>query len=253
MSDTKEYISNITLPNGETKYVKDSELTTTVSTLQNTVKTNESNISTLTKNLNTEISERKNVTSDLQAKLDNTNINVTNNTNTIKVNQQNILTNSTAIGENRANITTNKTNISTNAKSIESINSTLSKMIDTIYPVGSIYLSMTTANPQTLFGVGTWERIKDRFLLGCGDSYDTIGITGGEETHTLTVEEMPSHNHTSSQYNAYCNNYGDKYTTATGSGMWFNPNNIVTDKTGGGKAHNNMPPYVTCYMWKRVS
>ena len=61
------------------------------------------------------------------------------------------------------------------------------------YPVGSIYLSVNSTNPGTIFG-GSWEQIKDRFLLACGSTYSN-GSTGGESTHKLTVDEMPSHNH----------------------------------------------------------
>ena len=62
-----------------------------------------------------------------------------------------------------------------------------------IYPVGSIYLSVNSTNPQYLFG-GIWEQIKDRFLLGAGDSY-YAGSTGGEAMHTLTQNEMPRYSH----------------------------------------------------------
>lgn len=67
-------------------------------------------------------------------------------------------------------------------------------IVNLIYPVGSIYMSVASASPATLFG-GTWEQLKDRFLLGAGDTY-TEGDTGGSASHTLTTDEMPSHNHT---------------------------------------------------------
>lgn len=115
------------------------------------------------------------------------------------------------------------------------------------YPVGAIYLSVNSTSPATLFG-GTWERLENRFLLGAGSSY-TAGATGGEATHTLTIDEMPSHNH------------GFKRTTsATASGSNFarmaSNGDAVTDlitNTGGGQAHNNMPPYLAVYMWKRTA
>ena len=77
----------------------------------------------------------------------------------------------------------------------------LDGITDLIYPVGSIYMSVVDTSPATLFG-GTWERLKSRFLLGAEDSGDTtgdpyiVGSTGGAATHTLTTDEMPSHNHT---------------------------------------------------------
>ena len=66
-------------------------------------------------------------------------------------------------------------------------------LIDLIYPTGSIYQTTSSTNPQTLFG-GSWSRITDRFLIGCGNTYSNGGM-GGKTTHTLTINEMPEHNH----------------------------------------------------------
>lgn len=66
-------------------------------------------------------------------------------------------------------------------------------LIDLIYPTGSIYQTTSSTNPQVLFG-GSWSRITDRFLIGCGNTYSN-GKTGGETTHTLTINEMPKHDH----------------------------------------------------------
>ena len=116
-----------------------------------------------------------------------------------------------------------------------------------IYPVGSIYMSTVNVNPATLFG-GTWEQLEDRFLLGAGTTY-AAGATGGEATHTLTVDEMPSHRH-----DILASTQG----TAFGS-AYINPSNgsrNSTDRTelkGGGLPHNNMPPYIVVYMWKRLT
>ena len=85
-------------------------------------------------------------------------------------------------------------NLSVNSITTNSINS--QAITSAVYPVGSIYLSINSTNPSTLFG-GTWEQIKDKFLLACGDTY-TNGSTGGEATHTLTTNEIPSHSHTAS-------------------------------------------------------
>ena len=63
-----------------------------------------------------------------------------------------------------------------------------------IYPVGSIYLSVNSVDPSTIFG-GTWEQIKDTFLLSSGDTY-SIGSTGGNSSTTLEIANLPSHNHT---------------------------------------------------------
>ena len=70
-------------------------------------------------------------------------------------------------------------------------------IIEQIYPVGSIYMSVNEVNPSTLFGFGEWEQIKDTFLLASGDNYPLASI-GGEANHSLTVEEMPTHTHSAS-------------------------------------------------------
>ena len=67
-------------------------------------------------------------------------------------------------------------------------------LTDTIYPVGSLYWSSKSTNPASLFG-GTWVQIKDRFVLACGNTYKTVGATGGASSVTLSVSNMPSHNH----------------------------------------------------------
>lgn len=135
------------------------------------------------------------------------------------------------------------------------------------YPVGAIYLSVTDANPAALFG-GTWERIaQGRFLIGAGanvaNSTDywgeypagkenfPAGEMGGEVEHTLTVDEMPSHTH--SERLEWSNT---KAWGLTGTGEGANAvvdQGGVTGSTGGGKPHSNMPPYLVCYMWRRVS
>ena len=67
------------------------------------------------------------------------------------------------------------------------------KIVDLVYPVGSIYMSVNSTSPATLFG-GTWSQLKDRFLLGAGNSY-SVGDTGGETTVTLSTANLPSHSH----------------------------------------------------------
>ena len=72
-----------------------------------------------------------------------------------------------------------------------------SEIISAIYPIGSIYTSITDTDPATLFGVGTWERIEDCFLLAAGSKH-SAGESGGEESVTLPVDQMPSHSHSAS-------------------------------------------------------
>lgn len=117
-----------------------------------------------------------------------------------------------------------------------------------IYPVGSIYMSVSSTNPSILFG-GTWEQLKDRFLLGCGDTYQNA-TTGGEAIHALTINELPAHTHNmSSLLSGWVNDTANVQWNYSGQGY------RVTDNPsqGGNAAHNNMPPYLTVYMWKRIS
>ena len=117
--------------------------------------------------------------------------------------------------------------------------------VSKVYPVGSIYMSVNSTNPSTLFG-GTWEQLKDRFLLAAGNTY-SAGSTGGEATHTLTVNEIPSHSHRVGVIsNSQMGGSGYYYFVTSGS-------DISTTDVGGDAAHNNMPPYLTVYMWKRVA
>jgi hypothetical protein len=129
------------------------------------------------------------------------------------------------------------------------------ELLDAVYPIGSLYMSVNAAEPNTLFG-GTWERLKDRFLLAAGDTY-AAGATGGEAAHTLTVEEMPSHNHSLSDP---IDKNSIKLGSMTGDANWALTKraasydyNLTANNTGGGAAHNNMPPYLTVYMWKRTA
>lgn len=117
-----------------------------------------------------------------------------------------------------------------------------------VYPVGSIYISVSETSPETLFG-GTWESVGGRFLLGADETY-SAGATGGEAEHTLTVDEIPSHSHSYSYYGAY--DASASYGPITSGYKWdTTPRN--TSAAGGGEAHNNMPPYLAVYMWKRTA
>lgn len=126
------------------------------------------------------------------------------------------------------------------------------------YPVGSIYLSVNDTSPETLFG-GTWERIKDVFLLTAGDTYRG-GSTGGEASHKLTVNEMPSHQHIAVKgYDADVADYfgGSEarwgFTGGDSTASAVTGHTANTSYTGGGAAHNNMPPYLAVYAWKRTA
>ena len=115
------------------------------------------------------------------------------------------------------------------------------------YPVGSIYMSVNNTSPSVLFG-GTWQQLKDRFLLGAGDTY-TAGDTGGEATHTLTTSEMPAHSHDMKLISAAVSS-GTSFSRIASNGT---PNSGLNTDTGGGDPHNNMPPYLVVYMWQRTA
>ena len=177
--------------------------------------------------------------------------------------------------ENDQKLSTMKTevnnSISTVANSISNVEKELSGDIDAlskgifnmIYPVGAIYLSVSATSPATLFG-GTWQQITGRFLLAASNTY-SAGSTGGEAAHTLTVNEMPSHNHRLE----YSTDGGATYSAAsigkdgtTTAGHYFGGSNSVSSfstyraritETGGGVSHNNMPPYLAVYVWKRTA
>lgn len=138
---------------------------------------------------------------------------------------------------------------------------TTSDIIDTVYPVGSIYMSVSSTSPQTLFG-GTWEQIQDKFLLASGTTY-TAGNTGGSATHThttadhtLTVNEIPSHTH--GYKNADDNSSTDDWSYTASYRKCVTG---YVDNAGGGQAHNHgdtgssstMPPYLVVYVWKRTA
>ena len=166
-------------------------------------------------------------------------------------------------------------------------------LLDLVYPVGAIYMSVNAASPATLFG-GTWERITGRFLLAATDggssgASQAAGRTGGEATHTLTANQIPAHTHGSKTLTGYAHSrrYGgtSQYdiigvngtsgivsvsgVTWSGShGQLSSGSTTVSGPTvdrltvnathehnsvGGGQAHNNMPPYLAVYVWKRTA
>ena len=130
--------------------------------------------------------------------------------------------------------------------SIDSID-TSSSSIDA-YPVGSIYMSVNSTSPATLFG-GSWNRIQDRFLIAAGSTYKAGG-TGGKATHKLTVNEMPSHTHSATT--GYETSPTEGKVFASGSTV-HGRNSATTDMAGGNQPHNNMPPYLSVYVWKRTA
>ena len=130
-------------------------------------------------------------------------------------------------------------------------------VLDNVYPVGSIYMNVNSTNPGTLFG-GTWEQIQGKFLLGMSSSYPA-GSSGGEESHILTEAEIAPHKHAMAYGpDSSANSTGFSYGIAAGSatnsadGRGY-ASNLGTFSAGGGQPHNNMPPYLSVYIWKRTA
>lgn len=122
-------------------------------------------------------------------------------------------------------------------------------LIDAVYPIGSIYLSVSDISPADIFG-GTWEKLSDRFLVGAGNKY-SVGDIGGADSVALTVQQMPEHSHDINYNVVY------RQTTTSGGGV----RNVVTggesstgtSKAGSGEGHENRPPYLAVNMWKRTA
>lgn len=228
-----------------------------------------------------------------------------------------------------------QTKIDNNTSLINNNTSSINNMLNTVYPVGSIYMSINNTNPSTIFG-GTWVSWgAGKVPVGVNASeteFNSVEKTGGAKTHTLTTQQIPSHTHTfhGNAHNHSLNNhthsipqlsgntstkelegsiwnlavqsestgvsadgifgrsidpqskigyatnsryssvpYTDKFyinathnhtvstnssTTGQASGNTENATQTgYNDNTGGGQAHNNLQPYITCYMWKRTA
>ena len=147
---------------------------------------------------------------------------------------------------------------------INSVNSSLTSKINakpdklTMYPVGSIYQSTGSTSPASLFG-GSWERFTNRFLVGAGDFYP-VNAMGGEEEHTLSINEMPSHQHIGSD-GGYAflvdlnrEDTSNEFAILRASTMQYRCTpNRGTAFTGGTQPHNNMPPYYAVNIWRRTA
>lgn len=120
-----------------------------------------------------------------------------------------------------------------------------------MYPIGSIYMSIENTNPGSLFG-GTWiawgsGRVPVGVNTGDAD-FETVEKTGGEKTHELTIAEMPSHTHNTDGTFWALNGQGNSEFASGTAGS----KGVTLQATGGNEAHNNLQPYITCYMFKRT-
>lgn len=130
-------------------------------------------------------------------------------------------------------------------------------VINDPYPVGSIYMSATLSTVEAVSEAlgGTWiEWGKGRVPVGVDTSdtdFNSVEKTGGEKTHTLTVNEMPSHNH--SIYTTSGETSGTQKNGIRQGRYYGNNDSEPVSNTGGDQAHNNLSPYITCYMFKRTA
>lgn len=136
-----------------------------------------------------------------------------------------------------------------------------------LYPVGSYWLTEGTQNPADVIG-GVWEKVNNRFLLGA-DSEHPAGSTGGEEKHTLTVSEMPSHKHQVSKQVFMISNPSVAFTindsnfdalaatdcaaASAGTSCTDAQRETIVANMGGSQAHNNVPQYRAVNIWRRTS
>ena len=146
--------------------------------------------------------------------------------------------------------------------------------LDTIYPIGSIYTNATDGtNPGTLLGFGTWvEFAQGEVPVGRKSSdpdFDVVGSgtntngTTGAKTHTLSINEMPAHDHVADRNEFNTSNVllmrrgdGGGTTDATDTSVGevnITGNYGLPEVEGGGAAHNNLQPYIVVYMWKRTA
>ena len=125
------------------------------------------------------------------------------------------------------------------------------------FPIGSIFLAVVTTNPATLLGYGTWSQIaQGKFLVGQDSTdtdFDVAEETGGAKTHTLTIAEIPSHNHILGELRSATTGSQASYIARNADTSSTRGTDKTTELSGGGLAHNNLPPYFVVYIWRRTA
>lgn len=151
----------------------------------------------------------------------------------------------------------NELAIAANAEAIQTLKSgiqlgsiSITQLLLMAHPIGSIYSSTAATSPADLFG-GTWERIKGAFIWGIEDG-EQAGITGGEATHKLTIDEMPRHRIDLNAVNASLDEAGSGYHPAWVVDKKYTAQ-VLSSNIGGDQSHNNMPPYYGAYVWRRTA
>lgn len=137
-----------------------------------------------------------------------------------------------------------------NKTNLNHMDNGIADLYDAIFPIGQIIIKGDDADYSNWLGF-TWERTAvGKVLVGYdnGDTdFNTIGKTGGEKTHTLTIDEMPSHNHS-----IYYGPSGNVYA-AVGIAQTTSYRDDLISNTGGGQSHNNLQPYQVVAYWKRIA
>lgn len=137
-------------------------------------------------------------------------------------------------------------------KLADAVKTTINTVIKSIYKVGDYFITHNADNPAKRFG-GQWELVKDKFLIGAGGDYEILS-EGGEKEHTLSVDELPEHNHQINDKGSGTDrDWGNEYFNLPGSYKESARTKWVTSNVGSGKAHNNMPPYKAVYIWVKIS
>ena len=145
--------------------------------------------------------------------------------------------------------------------SAENLNLMQKQLLETIFPIGSTYITQTNTNPNTILKFGTWERVKGKVLVGIDEEDGNLNLFKkeyGEKNHKLTINEMPSHSHNFSS-NLWIQDSGYGTVNATQPALPTDANRANIGKrktlaTGGSQAHNIMQPtLVVGYMWLRTA
>lgn len=123
---------------------------------------------------------------------------------------------------------------------------TARNILDSIMPVGFVLTLYSQADPNNMYPGTKWERLENTFLWAC-DAKGQIGTTGGEKTHTLTLDELPVHSHGAVYSGNVSGTKNYAWYATTGDKVGYN-----TVSAGGGQAHNNMPPYTQVAIWRRT-
>jgi hypothetical protein len=134
---------------------------------------------------------------------------------------------------------------------------TVTEVLKKVYPIGAIYSSTVSTNPNTLFGFGTWVAYGEgRVLVGKAGSgtFNTAGATGGAETVTLDTTMIPPHTHRISGQDGPTPDYLGGSTADYGINPTYSSGGYaVGESIGGGLAHNNLQPYVIVYFFHRTA